>query len=225
MDAMERRVWGKRGEPTVSKATSTPRSSVRASTISEKSSSPVGMTSDGAEGLQGRGLGFVGGDGENAGAFELGELDQVRSQSAAGAGDEDCFVRLNLGLFHGLDGNADGAGEEAGLGPGDSVGNFDEAAFPHRQSVWAMPPFMPWPMAWASGQRRSRPWAHQRHRPQASVRRQTTGSPGRTVVTRRPTSVTTPATSWPGMRGVWTPRRRVPSITSRSWWQKPQAAT
>ena len=26
-----------------------------------------------------------------------------------------------------------------------------------------MPPFMPWPMAWAFGQRRSRPWAHHWH--------------------------------------------------------------
>ena len=87
MRATERSVWGKRGEPTVSRTTSTPRSSVRASTISEKSSSPVGMTSEAAQGLQGRGLGFVGSDGEYACAFQLGQLDQVRAQSAACAGD------------------------------------------------------------------------------------------------------------------------------------------
>ena len=91
----------------------------------------MGMTSEAAEGLQRRGLGFVGSDGEYACAFQLGQLDQVGAQSAAGAGDEDCFAVLNLGLFHGLDGDSDGTGEEAGLWPGDSGGNFDEAIFAH----------------------------------------------------------------------------------------------
>ena len=116
----------------MSRATSTPRSSVRASTISEKSSSPVGMTSEAPSDSRDGALVSSDVTARHACAFQLGQLDQVGAQSATCAGDEDCFAVLNLGLVDGLDGDSDGTGEEAGLWPGDSGGNFDEAAFAHR---------------------------------------------------------------------------------------------
>ena len=82
-----------------------------------------------AEGFEGGGLGFVGGYGEDAGAAEVGELDQVGAKAAAGAGYQDGFVGLDLSFIDGFEGDADGASEEAGLGPGDFVGDFDEGGF------------------------------------------------------------------------------------------------
>ena len=84
-----------------------------------------------AKGLQSRRLAFVGGDGQDAGAFPLRQLDQMRAQAAACAGDEDGFALTNAGLLHGLDRDADGTGEKAGFRPGYFVGNLDEGVFPH----------------------------------------------------------------------------------------------
>lgn len=88
-----------------------------------------------AEGFEGGGLGFVGGDGEDAGAAEVGELDQVGTEAAGSAGDEDGVVGLDLGFFDGFEGDADGAGEEAGLGPGDFGADFDEGGLADGQEL------------------------------------------------------------------------------------------
>ena len=62
-------------------------------------------------------------------------MDEVGTEAAGSAGDEDGFVLLDLGVFDGLDGDADGAGEEGCLGPGDFVGDFDEGVFPDGQEL------------------------------------------------------------------------------------------
>ena len=50
----------------------------------------------------------------------------MSAEAAGCAGDEDRVVRLDLGFVDGFEGDADGAGEEASLGPGDFGGDFDE---------------------------------------------------------------------------------------------------
>ena len=89
----------------------------------------------GSEGFEGGGLGFVGGDGEDAGAAEAGELEEVGAEAAGSAGDEDGFVRFDLGVFDGFEGDGDGADEEGCLGPGDFFGDFDEGVFPDGQEL------------------------------------------------------------------------------------------
>ena len=89
----------------------------------------------------------------------------------------------------------------------------------------ANPPCRPWPMPTPDRQRCSRPCRQRSQRPQALVKMLTTWSPGPTVVTPSPTSTTRPASSWPRTIPALTPRRSTPVITSRSWWQNPQAAT
>ena len=42
---------------------------------------------------------------------------------------------MDLGFVDGLEGNADGAGEEAGLGPGDFGRNFDEGGLVDREEL------------------------------------------------------------------------------------------
>ena len=62
-------------------------------------------------------------------------MEEVAAEAAGSAGDEDGFVRFDLGVFDGLDGDGDGAGEEGCLGPGDFVGDFDEGVFPDGQEL------------------------------------------------------------------------------------------
>ncbi len=88
-----------------------------------------------AEGFEGGGLGFVGGDGEDSGAAEVGELDEVGAEAAGSAGDQNCFVRFELGFFDGFEGDGDGAGEERCLGKGDFFGDFDQGVFPDGQEL------------------------------------------------------------------------------------------
>ena len=135
MRATERSVWGKRGEPTVSRTTSTPRSSVRASTISEKSSSPVGMTSEAPRVSRDGALVSSEVMASTRAPFSLASWTRWAPNPPLAPVTRTDFAVLNLGLVDGLDGDSDGTGEEAGLGPGDSVGNFDEAAFAHRNHL------------------------------------------------------------------------------------------
>ena len=52
-----------------------------------------------------------------------------------------------------------------------------------------------------------------------------TRSPGRKSCTSDPSLSTVPATSWPRITGISTPRRKVPLRTTTSWKHTPQAAT
>ena len=89
----------------------------------------------------------------------------------------------------------------------------------------AKPPSRPCPMPFPTRHRCSLPATQRAHRPQAAVSRLTTRSPGLGPVTPSPGSTTVPAISCPRITSSPTPRRSVPFITSRSWWQKPQAST
>ena len=88
-----------------------------------------------------------------------------------------------------------------------------------------IPPLRPCPMPSPFRQRCSLPDKHLSQRPQALVSSDTTRSPGLMRSTSAPTSSTTPANSCPSTTPGLTPRRSTPDITSRSWWQNPQAAT
>ena len=94
-----------------------------------------------------------------------------------------------------------------------------------RVTYSANPPSRAWPMPCPRRQRCWRPARQRSQRPQALVSSATTRSPGWTRWTPGAVSSTMPAISWPRVMPGWTPRRRTPAITRRSWWQKPQAAT
>ena len=89
----------------------------------------------------------------------------------------------------------------------------------------ANPPARPWPMPTPERHRCSCPLRHRPHFPQALVRMLTTLSPTFNSATWLPVCSTTPEISWPRITPGATPRRKVPDMTSMSWWQKPHPST
>ena len=53
----------------------------------------------------------------------------MRSQSAAGTGNENSFAAFESGFLDGFEGDGNGACEETGVRPGDFIGDFHEGVF------------------------------------------------------------------------------------------------